>query len=90
MPRAGDPILFLLDTLDLGPGQMIGDLLGDAPPQQLADTTHSAWISFVTRGYRAGLSTTSIGGQRCGSELLECTVVDDPRAAERALWEPVH
>ena len=42
-------IPFVFDTLDLGTGQMIGDFLGDAPPQELAGTMHPAWVSFATR-----------------------------------------
>jgi para-nitrobenzyl esterase len=79
-------IPFVFDTLDLGPGQMIGELLGDAPPQHLADTMHSAWVSFMTRG-DPGWPRYDLKRRATMRFDSECTVVDDPRAAERALWE---
>ncbi len=81
-------IPFVFDTLDLGPGQMIGDLLGDAPPQQLADAMHSAWVSFMTRG-DPGWPRYDLKRRATIRFDSECTVVDDPRAAEMALWELV-
>ena len=79
-------IPFVFDTLDLGPVQMIGDLLGNAPPQPLADTMHSAWVSFVTRG-DPGWPRYDLKRRATIRFDSESTVVDDPRAAERALWE---
>ncbi|HZY75447.1 MAG TPA: carboxylesterase/lipase family protein [Jatrophihabitantaceae bacterium] len=38
---------FVFDTLD-GPGY--GALLGEAPPQAVADAMHRAWIAFATTG----------------------------------------
>ena len=81
-------IPFVFDTLDLGPGQMIGELLGDAPPQHLADTMHSAWVSFMTRG-EPGWPRYDIKRRATMRFDSESTVVDDPRAAERALWDLV-
>ncbi len=81
-------IPFVFDTLDLGPGQMIGELLGDAPPQHLADTMHSAWVSFMTQG-DPGWPRYDLKRRATMRFDVECTVVDDPRAAERALWELV-
>lgn len=84
----GLDIGFVFDTLDKGADQMLGPLLGLAPPQQLADTMHGAWVGFATRGdpgwpqydrnRRATMRFNTIS-----------EVVDDPRAAERALWEGV-
>ena len=79
-------IPFVFDTLDQGPGQMLGNLLGDEPPQDLASAMHSAWVSFVTRGdpgwpeYELSRRAT----MRFGSISQ---VVDDPRAWERTLWD---
>lgn len=76
---------FVFDTLDKGADQMLGPILGPAPPQQLADAMHAAWVGFATHGdpgwprydlsRRATMRFDTISG-----------VVDDPRAAERALW----
>jgi para-nitrobenzyl esterase len=78
-------IPFVFDTLDLGADQMIGELLGDAPPQHLADMMHAAWISFMTRG-DPGWPRYDLKRRATMRFDSECTVVDDPRAAERALW----
>ena len=82
----GLEIPFVFDTLDEGSKQMVGDLLGDDPPRELARTMHSDWVSFVSRGepgwpeYEPGRRATMRF-----DNLSE--VVDDPRAWERALWE---
>jgi para-nitrobenzyl esterase len=81
-------IPFVFDTLDAEFTPMVGPLLGTAPPQQLADTMHAAWVAFATSG-------------DCGWPRYDLTlratmrfdtiseVVNDPRSAERALWEGV-
>jgi para-nitrobenzyl esterase len=81
-------IPFVLDTLDLGPRQMVGGLLGPEPPQQLATEMHGAWVRFI--------STGDPGWPRYGAERratmrfgTPSMVVDDPRAAERAIWDSV-
>ena len=43
-------IPFVFDTLDEASGQMLGNLLGDAPPQALARAMHRAWVSFAATG----------------------------------------
>jgi carboxylesterase type B len=79
-------IPFVFDTLDQGPEQMLGDLLGDAPPQSLATAMHAAWVSFASRGdpgwpaYEPGRRTTLRFD-------LEPTVVEDPRSWELELWQ---
>jgi para-nitrobenzyl esterase len=67
---------------------MARKLLGDNPPQDLADDMHGAWVRFITDGdpgwpaYDLATRTTRDFG---GSESL----VHDPMAAERALWDGV-
>jgi hypothetical protein len=39
--------LFVFDTLD---EEGMEAMLGDAPPQQIADTMHKAWVNFATTG----------------------------------------
>jgi para-nitrobenzyl esterase len=41
---------FVFDTLDKGAAQIMGPLLGPAPPQELADAMHTAWLSFARSG----------------------------------------
>ncbi len=40
---------FVFDTLSTE-ARLFGPLLGEDPPQQLADTMHAAWVSFATSG----------------------------------------
>jgi carboxylesterase type B len=74
----GDGNLGLLGQVPLGP----------APPQQLADTMHAAWVGFATSGdpgwpkYDPNRRATMRFGTT--SEFM-----DDPRSAERTLWEGV-
>jgi carboxylesterase type B len=78
-------IPFVFDTLDKGPDQMLGDLLAGAP-QELATAMHNAWVSFIARGdaqwpeYDLRNRTTMVFD-------TVSRPVNDPRAAERALWE---
>jgi para-nitrobenzyl esterase len=63
-------------------------LIGDAPPQAVADTAHAAWVSFVAHGtpgwgrYTAGSRTTALI-----TDTID--VVDDPAGDERALWDGI-
>jgi para-nitrobenzyl esterase len=76
---------FVFDTLDLGPRQMLGGLLGSEPPQALADAMHRAWVQFATTGdpgwprYEPARRATMRFDVASG-------VVDDPRRVERGLW----
>ncbi|CCH31283.1 carboxylesterase/lipase family protein [Actinosynnema sp. NPDC047251] len=64
----------------------VAPLLGDGPPQDLADTVHAAWVSFVTTGdpgwpeYDTARRATMVFD-------TPSTVVDDPRPHARALWD---
>jgi carboxylesterase type B len=81
-------IPFVFDTLDKGADQMLGPLLGPAPPQQLADTMHAAWVSFATSG---DSDWPKYDLSRRATMRFDTTsgVVADPRTAERTLWEGV-
>jgi para-nitrobenzyl esterase len=75
---------FVFDTLAERGAQ---ELAGPNPPQALADGMHAAWVAFATRsdpGWRAFDPATRalMSFNQPSSALLE-----DPRAAERALWE---
>ena len=81
-------IPFVFDTLDKGTGQMMGPLLGPAPPQSLADKMHKAWVAFARTGTPGWprYATSHRATMRFGATS---SVVDDPRSWERELWEGV-
>jgi carboxylesterase type B len=81
-------IAFVFDTLDKGPNQLLGLLLGPTPPQQLADAMHSAWLAFATNG-DPGWPKYDLSRRATMRFDTSSEVVDDPRPAERALWEGV-
>jgi para-nitrobenzyl esterase len=81
-------LAFVFDTLDHGPSQMLGPMLGPEPPQPLADAMHRAWVAFATTGdpgwpryepeRRSTMRFDSVSG-----------VVDDPRPFERMVMASV-
>jgi para-nitrobenzyl esterase len=77
---------FVFDTLDLGPRQLVGGLLGEAPPRALATEMHRAWVRFASTGDPGWppYDTEQRPTMRFGAES---TVVDDPHHAERAFWQ---
>jgi para-nitrobenzyl esterase len=77
---------FVFDTLDKGPDQMLGPFLGTDPPQQLADSMHAAWVAFATDG-DPGWPRYDLSRRATMRLNITSEVVDDPRSAERALWE---
>ncbi|MGY1792410.1 carboxylesterase/lipase family protein [Geodermatophilus sp. SYSU D00525] len=79
-------IPFVFDTL--GEPQMMGGALGDAPPQELADTVHGAWVRFAADG-DPGWPRYDLDRRAVMRLDVEPAVVDDPYAAERALWAGV-
>ena len=76
---------FVFDTLDLGPNQMLGPMLGGAP-QALADAMHGAWVAFATTG-DPGWPRYDPDRRATMRFDTVSRVVDDPRAFERGLWE---
>jgi carboxylesterase type B len=81
-------IPFVFDTLDKGPDQMVGPLLGEEPPQTLADRMHEAWIAFATCA-DPGWPQYDLNRRATMRFDVESFVVIDPRGWERALWEGV-
>src|SRR6266571_5167935 len=79
----GLEVPFVFDTLDIGE---VDNLLGDNPPQQIADVMHSTWVSFATRG-DPGWPEYDL--KRRATMRFDATseLVEDPHSAERALWE---
>jgi carboxylesterase type B len=78
----GLEIAFVFDTL----GYRTESLMGTDPPQQLADTMHAAWVAFATRG-DPGWPRYELSRRATMRFDITSEVVDDPRSAERALWE---
>jgi len=77
-------IAFVFDTL----GNGTEPLWGTDPPQQLADTMHAAWVAFATTG-DCGWPKYDLSRRATMRFDVTSEVVDDPRSAERALWEGV-
>jgi len=70
----------LLDCPDWRP------LLGDGPPQALADRMHRAWVDFVTTG-NPGWPRYDMP-DRCTMRFGDASTVErDPGATRRALWD---
>ena len=78
-------IAFVFDTLGKDV-PLLGPMLGDDPPQELADTMHAAWVSFATNG-DPGWPRYDLGRRATMRFDTTSRVVDDPRAWERALWQ---
>jgi carboxylesterase type B len=77
-------IPFVFDTL----GNRTETFWGNEPPQQLADTMHAAWVGFATNG-DCGWPKYDLDRRATMRFDVTSKVVDDPRSAERALWEGV-
>jgi para-nitrobenzyl esterase len=67
---------------------LVGPLLGDNPPQELANRMHASWIAFATNG-APGWPAYDVTRRATMRFDTISQVVDDPRAWERALWEEV-
>jgi len=80
----GAEIAFVFDTL----GDRTEALAGPCPPQQLADTMHAAWVAFATDG-NIGWPRYDLTRRATMRFDSSSEVVNDPRKAERVLWEGV-
>jgi carboxylesterase type B len=78
---------FVFDTLSPD-APLFGPLLGDHPPQALADTMHAAWVSFASTG---DPGWTAYDPCKRATMRFDTTseVVDDPRSWERELWRGI-
>ncbi len=74
---------FVFDNLDK---ECFEGLVGTNPPQQVADAMHAAWVAFATSG-NPGWPEFDL--KRRATMRFDTTseLVDDPRSAERVLWE---
>jgi para-nitrobenzyl esterase len=78
-------IPFVFDTLDIGE---VEPLLGDTPPQHIADTMHSAWVRFAAHG-DPGWPQYNLKQRATMRFDTVSELVEDPRSAERSLWNGV-
>ena len=78
---------FVFDSLSQD-ARLFGPLLGENPPQELADTMHAAWVSFATTG-DPGWPKYDLDRRATMRFDTTSQVVDDPRSWERTLWEGV-
>jgi carboxylesterase type B len=78
----GADIAFVFDTL----GDEAEALAGPSPPQELADAMHAAWVAFATTG-NPGWPKYDLARRATMRFDTRSEVVDDPRSAERVLWE---
>ncbi|OQR65599.1 carboxylesterase [Streptomyces maremycinicus] len=76
-------IPFVFDNLD---DPALLPLLGLDPPQELADTMHSAWISFATDGDPGWAAYDSKDRTTMHFDTRSQTRTD-PRARRRSLWD---
>ncbi|KRE30152.1 carboxylesterase/lipase family protein [Agromyces sp. Soil535] len=76
---------FVFDTL--GPNvPLFGPMLGDDPPQELADSVHSAWVTFARNG-DPGWPRYDLGRRATMRFDTTSRMVEDPRSWERELWD---
>jgi para-nitrobenzyl esterase len=78
-------VAFAFDTLADESGI---PLLGEQPPQQLADEVHGAWVAFATSG-DPGWPAYDLERRAVMRFDETSTVIDDPHAERRVLWDGV-
>ncbi len=76
-------IPFVFDTLDR---EGYEGMMGDSGPQQLADAMHAAWVHFATSGDPGWSPYDSVRRATMHFNTTQ-ELIDDPRSAERVLWE---
>jgi carboxylesterase type B len=76
-------IPFVFNTLDK---EGFEQLMGSEPPQQLADAMHAAWVSFATSG-NPGWPQYNLKRRATMQFDTKQELVEDPRSAERVLWD---
>jgi para-nitrobenzyl esterase len=74
---------FVFDNLDK---EGFEGLAGTNPPQQVADVMHAAWVAFAISG-KPGWSQFDLKRRTTMRFDTTSKLVDDPRPAERVLWE---
>ena len=76
---------YVFDTIE---DPAIANLIGASPSQPVADSTHAVWVRFIAHGDPGWAPYTAL--TRTTGVLTETvTVVDDPRAEERSVWDGI-
>lgn len=75
-------IPYVFDLLDQEPSHA---LIGEEPPQVVADTTHGAWVRFVADS-DPGWPRYNLADRSTALIDEGITVVNDPDGAEREVW----
>ena len=78
----GIPFVFDTGTPD---APLFGPMLGEEPPQELAQTMHAAWVAFASTGAPGWPRHAPVRRATMRFDAVS-RVVEDPRAWERALW----
>lgn len=78
----GVEIPYVFDLLD---DESSRALIGDAPPQVVADTAHSGWVRFATSG-DPGWPRYDLASRSTALIDQDLSVVDDPDGHERQIW----
>ncbi|WBQ02666.1 carboxylesterase/lipase family protein [Kribbella sp. CA-293567] len=73
---------FVFDTL----ATATSPLYGEAPPQRVADQMHAAWVAFATTGRPGWPPYDATTRPVMTFTHPDSLLVEDPRAAELALW----
>jgi para-nitrobenzyl esterase len=81
----GVEIPFVFDTITR---EEVHPLIGDTPSQAVADRVHRVWVDFISNGEPgwAGYDTAS---RSTGLLTDTITVIEDPSADERRLWQGI-
>ncbi len=75
---------FVFDNLDHA-----GPMLGEHPPQRLADDMHRAWVNFARNGDRGWPRYETSRRQVMRFDTQGGVVVNDPARSTRQLWEGI-
>ncbi len=78
-------IPFIFDTIGI---EQSHALVGDTPSQQVADTAHRTWVTFISTG-EPGWAPYTTQSRTIGVFTEQLTVVDDPDEDERRTWDGI-
>ncbi|MCL1674537.1 carboxylesterase/lipase family protein [Elizabethkingia meningoseptica] len=81
----GIELAFVFDNLS-DPGY--AEMIGNHPPQELADTVHKAWVNFATHG-NPGWDTYDVNNRVSMRFDVVSQITTDDRADERSAWDGI-
>ncbi|MET9799923.1 carboxylesterase family protein [Streptomyces sp. NPDC006368] len=83
--HAGE-LAYVFDRLD---DPTYAPVVGEDPPQAVADAMHGAWVAFATSGDPGWAAYDPAARATMIFDDIAPGLVEDPRAGERALWRGV-